>query len=145
MYIRAVSKSNTEEAKTILAGLDAPDISGHVVLTNLTSIEQKIKAKLNAAGYKVDVSLGNSESKISLAVYDEKLDKYLVGIELDRDAYTSSDASMERDVCKPRFFESRGWSIMRIWSRDWWLYPGKVIKSIIAEAEKNRKRYLASK
>ena len=145
MYARAVSKADTEETAAILAGLDAPDLNGPEQITNLTSIEERIKVKLEASGYKVDTSLGNSTSKISLAVYDEKLDKYLVGVELDRDAFLSSDSSMERDVYKPRFYESRGWSIMRIWSRDWWLYPGKVIKSIIQEAEKNRKKYLGTK
>ena len=145
IYARAVSKADFEETEAILSGLDMPDIKGPVTMTNLTSIEEKIKAKLEAAGYKVDTSLGNRSSKISLAIYDEKLDRYLVGVELDRDAFSASESSMERDVYKPRFYESRGWSIIRIWSRDWWLYPGKVIKAITQEAEKNRKKHLSSK
>ena len=45
---------------------------------------------------------------------------------------------MERDVYKPKFLEGRGWTIMRVWCRDWWLSPAKVVRSIITAAEKNR-------
>ena len=51
---------------------------------------------------------------------------------------------MERDVYKPKFLASRGWSILRIWCRDWWLSPQKVIKSITSLAEKNRTLYKKS-
>ena len=58
---------------------------------------------------------------------------------LDRDAFASSDSCIERDVCKPQFLEARGWSLLRIWSRDWWASPTKVIKAITTEAEKSKK------
>jgi len=107
---------------------------------NLISIENEIKERLEKLGYSVDVNLGNSNSRISLAIYDKGMDKYLVGVELDRDAFAASEACMERDVCKPRFLESRGWTIIRVWSRDWWASPAKVIKTIVTEAEKNKKK-----
>ena len=141
MYVRAVSKGDAPETAAILAELDSSELSAQDSYANLTAIEEKIRARLETAGYKVDTCLGNSNSRISLAIYDPKLDRYLVGVELDRDAFSASKSSIERDVCKPRFLESRGWTILRIWSRDWWLYPAKVIKSITAEAEKNRKKY----
>ena len=37
-----------------------------------------------------------------------------------------------------KFLEGRGWIVMRVWSRDWWLSPGRVIRSIVNTAEKNR-------
>ena len=142
MYARAVSKGDREEADAILSELDSKEYAAPAKhYTNLTSIEEKIKQKLEASGYRVDANLGNTNSRISLAVYDEELDRYLVGVELDSDAFTYSDSCIERDVCKPRFLESRGWNIIRVWSRDWWLYPAKVIKSIISEAEKNKKKF----
>ena len=96
------------------------------------------KERLEKLGYTVQTNLGNKNNRISLAIYDEKLDKYLVGVELDRHAFAASDSSLERDVYKPRFLASRGWSIVRVWCRDWWLYPTKVIKTITGIAEKNR-------
>ena len=137
-YVRAVSKGDDEEIKAILSEIE----SGDQVATdyhNLISIEQQIKERLEKLGYKVDINLGNSNSRISLAIYDPSTDKYLVGVELDRDAFASSESCIERDVCKPQFLEARGWSLLRIWSRDWWASPAKVIRMITAEAEKSKK------
>ena len=99
----------------------------------------RMKEKLEKLGYKVDIGLGNLNTRISLAVYDEKTDRYLVGVELDKDTVATSSV-MERDVYKPLFLQQRGWVLLRIWCRDWWLYPQKVIKAIAAAAEKNRVR-----
>ena len=96
--------------------------------------------KERQCGYKVKTKLGNKNSRISLAVYDEKSDRYLIGVELDTDAFASGAPLLERDVFKPRFMQSRGWNIMRVWSRVWWISPSKVIKSITSAAEKNLKK-----
>ncbi len=135
-YVRAVAKGDNEEVCAILKDIDSSEQPASSY-KNLVSVENQIKEKLEKQGYKVDVNLGNSNSKISLAVYDDASDKYLVGVELDRDAFAASESCIERDVCKPRFLESKGWTLIRIWSRDWWASPSKVIKTIISEAEKN--------
>ena len=96
----------------------------------------QIKEKLEKAGYTVHTELGSLGNRISLAIYDEKSDRYLVGVELDRDAYEFSSSPMERDVCKHRFLEARGWNIMRIWCRDWWISPQRVIKAITSAASR---------
>ena len=139
-YARAVSRGDDEEVRAILSEL-APSESdtAEKVMTNVLSVELQIKERLEKLGYKVDLSLGNKNSRISLAIYDEKTDRYLVGVELDRDAFASSSSCMERDVYKPKFLAARGWTIIRVWSRDFWLYPQKVIKTIVNTAEKNKK------
>ena len=139
MYVRAVSRGDEEEVRAILSELDPVEIKcERDIVPGLASVEERIKERLVKLGYKVDIALGNSNSKISLAIYDDKTDKYLVGVELDKDAFAASDSCMERDVYKPKFLEARGWSLMRVWCRDWWLYPNKVIKAIAAAAEKNK-------
>ena len=141
MYVRAVSKGDTKEVAAILSEISTSEKRAErKIATSVASVEERIKERLEKLGYKVDTNLGNDNSRISLAVYDEKKDKYLVGVELDRDAFETSKSIMERDVYKPRFLESRGWTIMRIWCRDWWLYPTKVIKSIVSAAEKNQNK-----
>lgn len=142
MYARAVSKGDSEEISAILSELDSGENlqKNTDAITKIASIEERMKERLVKLGYNVDTKLGNASNRISLAVYDEKTDKYLVGVELDRDAYAASDSCMERDVYKPRFLEACGWTIMRVWCRDWWLYPQKVIKSITTVAEKNRQK-----
>ncbi len=137
LYVRAVSKGDEAEVHSVLSRLNQNDTI-KPSLSSISSIDEQIKEKLEKLGYKVKTKLGNKNSRISLAVYDEETDKYLVGIELDTDAFASDSPLLERDVYKPRFIESRGWTIMRVWSRDWWISPAKVIKSITSVAEKNR-------
>ncbi len=140
-YVRAAAKGDEEEIRAILTELDPSEaIEKAAIQTTLASVEEQIKSRLTKLGYKVDVNLGNRNNRISLAVYDEKTDRYLVGVVLDRDAFESSSSCLERDVYKPKFLEAKGWSIMRVWCRDWWLYPQRVIKAITAEADKNKKK-----
>ncbi len=138
-YVRAVAKGDTEEVRAVLAQVDCADVQP-TAYTSLVAVEEQIKSRLEKLGYTVDTNLGNRNSRISLAIYDKETDKYLVGVELDRDAFAASESCIERDVCKPRFLEARGWTLLRVWSRDWWLSPGKVIRTITQEAEKNRKK-----
>ena len=136
---RAVAKGDGEEIDTILSELDPSEAQAeNMIATSLDSVEEQMKEKLTKLGYTVDTKLGNRNSRISLAVYDEKTDKYLVGVELDSDAFRASASAMERDVYKPRFLKARGWNVIRVWCRDWWLHPQKVIKSITSLAEKNK-------
>jgi len=141
MYVRAVARGDSEEKNAILSELDPSEAQVEdTITTSLDSVEEQIKARLTKLGYKVDTQLGNRNSRISLAVYDEKSDKYLVGVVLDSDAFRSSSSCMERDVYKPRFLAARGWNVIRVWCRDFWLYPQKVIKSITSIAEKNKNK-----
>ena len=135
-YVRAVATGDKAHAAIILDSLGDPDKKPELIPTGLKPVEEQIKEKLEKLGYKVEIGLGNKQSRISLAIYDENTDKYLVGVELDRDAYASSNSSLERDVYKPRFLESRGWTLVRVWCRDWWLSPTRVIKNIASLAEK---------
>ena len=139
----AVSDGDTATATAILDELGHREPVAEPT-TGISPIEVQIKERLSREmekyGYTVDTDLGNRKSRISLAVYDPKEDRYLFGIELDKDAYRSSDSILERDVYKPRFMQSRGWRIQRVWCRDWWLSPSKVIRSIVSAVEKTKKQ-----
>jgi len=138
MYARAVSAGDDEEKRAILSDITSVDYVEREPITKLAAVEIKMKEKLEKLGYKVDTALGDRNSRISLAIYDEESDRYLVGVELDKDAFAASSSAMERDVYKPKFLEQRGWTIMRVWCRDWWLSPTKVVRAIVSAAEKNR-------
>lgn len=137
-YVRAVSDNDKEHAKAILSKLSPAEVKTEDLITGTPKIEDQIKERIEKLGYKVDIGLGNKNNRISLAVYDDSSDKYLVGVELDKDAFAASSSAMERDVYKPKFLEGRGWTIMRVWCRDWWLSPAKVVRNIINTAERNR-------
>ncbi len=137
-YTRAVSNGNTEEVRTILNsfGETAPTKPR---LSNLLPIEDQIASRLEKLGYKTDLNLGNSSSKISIAIYDKKKDKYLLGIETDEEVTKSSKSTLERDVFRNEFLKSKGWKMFRVWSRDWWHNPNQVINAIVKEIEKQKK------
>ena len=136
-YARAVSQGDTEHARDVLRELERND-ENHPASAKHSPATLELKAGLEKKGYTVHLALGNRNSRISLAIYDEQSDRYLVGVELEDDAFASSHSSLERDVYKPKFLEARGWTIMRVWSRDIWLSPTKAVNAIAAVAERNR-------
>lgn len=137
-YARAVNNGNTEEINTILNSFGE---SGYQVnkFSSVLPIENQIAEKLNKLGYKTEINLGNSNSKISVAVYDRKKDKYLLGIETDQTVINSSSSTLERDVFRNQFLKSKGWQTYRVWSRDWWHNSSQVINNIVKEIEKFNK------
>lgn len=140
-YVRAVSEGNTDEVKTILNSFGETNTVTKKSL--MTSIEEQISKKLEKLGYKTELNLGNSNSKISIAVYDKKKDRYLLGIETDQSVLASSASPIERDVYRSEFLKSRGWKICRVWSRDYWHNPSQVISTLVREIEKQKKALYA--
>ncbi len=138
-YVRAVSNGNTLEAQLILNSYDTQETVKPISINS--SFENEIKVELEKLGYNVATNIGNTDYKISLAIYDKDIDRYLVGIECDYTAYQSSDSLIERDVYHPAFLKSRGWEMVRVFSRDWWLHKSKVLALITKIAEKTRLKY----
>lgn len=135
-YVRAVSSGKQDEVRKILSTFDShplPDMPAG-------AYEDQIKEGLEEMGYKVYTNLGNTYYKLSLGVYDEEFGRFVLGIECDYQAYRSSDSVLERDVYRIKFLESRGWRIVRVWSRDWWTSRKKVLENLSAIIEKEKER-----
>ncbi len=139
-YVRAVSDKKENEVQYILDAYK-PTMKTSEDEVKLNQFENDIKAELVKLGYEVETNLGNSNYKISLAIYDKTIDKYLLGIECDHTAYNSSSSILERDVYRNKFLASRGWKILRVWSRDWWLNKNKVISKIVKIANANKRQF----
>lgn len=138
-YVRAVSNKKNKETQFILDSFK-PSLPQTQTDEVVNQLEYEIKEALVKLGYSVETNLGNTDYKLSLAVYDKTKDRYLLGIECDYTAFKSSDSILERDVYRNKFLESRGWSIMRVWSRDWWMNKEKVINSIVKAINANKKK-----
>ena len=102
----------------------------------LNKLSNEVKQELEKLGFTVETNLGHAEYKLSLGVYDKTLDRYLLGIEFDDTAFNSSTSLLERDVYRFEFMQSRGWNIMRLWSRDWWHNKQKVLQKIVKAIER---------
>ena len=137
-YVRAVSNGNSEEVKSILDSFNERALTVKKQI-GVLPIEEQIQKKLVKLGYNVEINLGNSNSKVSLAVYDKKKDRFLLGIETDQMVIASSPYCLERDVYRNEFLKSKGWKIFRVWSRDYWHNSSHVISSIVKEIEKQKK------
>lgn len=133
-YARAVSENHPQEAKDILSTM-------HRSTTNIDPIgayETQIKEALENLGYEVDINLGNTDYKLSLGIFDPELDTYVLGVECDYRAFHSSSSILERDIYRFKFLESRGWVIVRVWSRDWWLSRDKVLTELVSMIERQK-------
>lgn len=131
-YAREISNGNKEDAKSILKSLLDSGIGRNDAAYFDSGFEEEVYQKLIELGYEVDTQIGVSGYKIDLGIYDRNSSQYILGIECDGAAYHSSKFARERDIHRQRYLESRGWRIMRIWSKDWWENPDKEIKKIMA-------------
>ena len=100
--------------------------------------EVQIKEALENLGYQVTINLGNTDYKLSLGIFDSELNSYVLGVECDYRAFHSSPSILERDIYRFKFLESRGWVIVRVWSRDWWLSRDKVLQDLVATIERQK-------
>lgn len=85
--------------------------------------------------YLVDTQIGVSGYRIDLAIYNKEYSRYILGIECDGATYHSSKSARERDIHRQKYLESRGWNIIRVWSRDWWTNPEAEIHKIESYVE----------
>ena len=137
-YVRAVSNKNQDEVKI---WLNSKKESEDKTITIKDQMALEIKEELEELGYHVDVKVGNTKRKIDLAVYDEDLDSYLLGIECINKDYKNMDEMIENQMYHVGFLESRGWKIHHVWTRDWWMSKTKVINSIVKDIERVKANY----
>ncbi|UEL47185.1 AAA domain-containing protein [Terrisporobacter hibernicus] len=129
-YVRNVSDGNKEGASIVLNSILDSDVERNIAVTFDSVFEEEVYDALSKEGFDVDTQIGVSGYKIDLGIYDRNNSKYILGIECDGAAYHSSKEARERDIHRQRYLESRGWKIVRIWSKDWWQNPKKEIQKI---------------
>jgi len=99
--------------------------------------EESVKEALVAAGYEVHPQVGLAGFFIDLGVVDpEKPSRYLAGIECDGASYHSSRYARERDRLRQAVLEDHGWTILRIWSTDWFQHKEETLRRILGELDK---------
>ncbi|MCC5831230.1 MAG: DUF3320 domain-containing protein [Phycisphaeraceae bacterium] len=93
--------------------------------------EKQVYQALVERGWRVDAQVGCSGYRIDLGVRDPALPgRYLLGVECDGAAYHSGKTARDRDRLRHGVLESLGWTLHRIWSRDWWLDPEREIERL---------------
>ncbi len=125
-YAFAVSSGNKEEAEIILRSFG--ESYGIVAAPLETEFAQKVADALREKGYEIDTQVGIGGYRIDIAV--RKNGKYVLGIECDGKLYSVPSSARERDYHRQKYLESRGWTIRRIWSMDWWRDPQRVVYNL---------------
>jgi very-short-patch-repair endonuclease len=134
-YVRAVSSRDRDAAARVIAELNpdqrAPQSAREQVFDS--PFEESVYDALRERGYQVETQWGAGGYRIDLAVVDPTdPTRFCLGIECDGATYHSGRSVRERDIARQSFLESRGWTIHRIWSRDFWQNPQGEINSVLA-------------
>ncbi len=83
--------------------------------------EEAVFTALEARGWQVVTQVGVSGFRVDLGVvHPDRPGAFLAGVECDGATYHRSAAARDRDKTRQAVLESLGWSIVRIWSPDWW-------------------------
>ncbi|GBR00468.1 DUF3320 domain-containing protein [Acetobacter oeni] len=83
--------------------------------------EEEVAALLRQKGWQVVPQVGVSAFRIDLGVVDpESPATFLAGVECDGATYHRSATARDRDRLRQGVLEKLGWTILRIWSTDWW-------------------------
>ena len=95
-------------------------------------LETQIRESLILKGVRLDQQVEQLGFRIDFAVIDPRdSNKYLLAIEADGATYHSSKSAKERDLYRQQLLEEKGWTFMRIWSRDWWKDKESEIQKIL--------------
>jgi len=82
--------------------------------------EQAVKAGIEAKGWELRPQIGVSGFRIDLGVvHPDHAGAFLAGIECDGATYHSSATARDRDKVRQAVLEGLGWTILRVWSVDW--------------------------
>ena len=83
--------------------------------------EEAVAAMLSARGWRLVPQVGVSGYRIDLGVvHPDAPGAYLAGIECDGATYHGAATARDRDKVREQVLRGLGWSILRIWSPDWW-------------------------
>lgn len=96
--------------------------------------EEAVAEAFTKLGWRVRTQVGVSGFRIDLGiVHPDRPGAYLCGIECDGATYHSSATARDRDKIRQAVLEGLGWTIIRIWSTDWFSNADAIVERIHQE------------
>lgn len=93
--------------------------------------EEAVAEALEKKGWTVIPQIGVSGFRIDLGVrHPLKQGAFLAGVECDGATYHRSAVARDRDKIRQSVLEGLGWSILRVWSTDWWYASDEVAEKL---------------
>lgn len=113
------------------AGLDATE----------SPFEREVLSELLKRGLNVLPQVGVAGYRIDLGVLDvDTPGRFVCGIECDGASYHSSESARDRDRLREQVLRDRGWTLVRVWSTDWFKDRAGQVTRLIAAIESARIR-----
>ncbi|WP_349361325.1 DUF4011 domain-containing protein [Stappia sp.] len=83
--------------------------------------EEAVADELQRRGWLVVPQVGVSGFRVDMGVRNpDRPGAYLAGVECDGATYHGSATARDRDKVRQQVLAGLGWSILRVWSTDWW-------------------------
>jgi very-short-patch-repair endonuclease len=96
--------------------------------------EEAIARGLRSRGWIIHTQIGISRFRIDLGiVHPDAPGRYLAGVECDGASYHASPTARDRDKVRQAVLEGLGWSLLRIWSTDYFNEPNRVMAQVHAK------------
>ena len=131
-YAKAVNDLSPKAQEEVLDRInDTMSVPENTGLEFDSEFEIQVYEKLKSKGFQVDTQIGQSGYKIDLAIkHPDDESRYILAVECDGASFHSAKSAKERDVMRQKFLEHKGWTILRIWSKNWWRNPELEIEKI---------------
>ena len=100
------------------------------VMTALVERGLTVVPQVGVAGYRVDLGVKDPDAP----------GRFVCGIECDGVAYHSSETARDRDRLRQQVLEARGWTLLRVWSTDWFKDRSGQIERVLRLVDDARQR-----
>lgn len=130
-YAQALSHGRENVVGSLLEGLgDGREEQSKAVVVS-EGLADQLAARLTARGWKLARNIGDTNYQVDIAVLDHA-GGYALGIECEGSVYFSGKSSKEREVYRLNLLEKRGWEMVRVWGRSYFLSPELVVEGLEA-------------
>jgi len=101
-----------------------------------SDFEIEVADRLREKGYQVVRQVGVSGYKIDLGIrHPDHPEMFLAGVECDGASYHSSKSARDRDRLREEVLQGLGWSLVRVWSTDWFDDSGRETERLVRKLE----------
>lgn len=120
-------------------GLLQPSVAENAVVES--PFEAHVARLLEQRGFQVEPQVGVAGYRIDLGVKHPSFEHgYIAGVECDGASYHSAASARDRDRLRQEALENLGWTIIRVWSTDWFDNPNGEVNRLVEKLENAARR-----
>lgn len=98
--------------------------------------EEAVARRLQERGWQIVPQVGVSRFRIDIGVvHPDRPGDFLVGVECDGATYHRSATARDRDKVRAAILEGLGWTLLRVWSTDWFVDQEREVERLHANLE----------